>query len=238
MEITEFKTLVTDYMNRDAVLFDVGVDGKTDKVLKAVNMAKAWAQRTHRFERAKTQVSLEVSRTKGGSLSDCVRYGTDEAVIVRNIIKPFLVAADGTGLVPIDLITRNTQVEKLQQSLESLPIEGRVAFSASGPSFLSLVQHGNDVFVWPWDSATMIGEATTVVMDVVEFLPDYSDDHTTDFFLVECQDWLLYRTIGHLNMFLKEDQRVPIASRVVDDAWEAVKVWDVSLVESCAAIDL
>lgn len=47
-----------------------------------------------------------------------------------------------------------------------------------------------------------------------------------DFFLKDCIDWMMYKTIQELNMFLKEDQRVQISSAMMKDAWETVVNWN------------
>jgi hypothetical protein len=53
-----------------------------------------------------------------------------------------------------------------------------------------------------------------------------------DFFLIECIDYMLYRTIQELNLFLKEDQRVVISANMMNDAWETVKSWNSRLAYS------
>lgn len=50
--------------------------------------------------------------------------------------------------------------------------------------------------------------------------------HSTDFFLEECSDWLLYRVIQELNFFLKEDQRVALSAQIVRDAWNSMVAWN------------
>jgi hypothetical protein len=52
-----------------------------------------------------------------------------------------------------------------------------------------------------------------------------------DFFLNECQDWMLYQTIRELNFFLKDAQRVTITDKVLSDAWGAVVSWNESITE-------
>lgn len=51
----------------------------------------------------------------------------------------------------------------------------------------------------------------------------------TDFFLDNCTDWMLYRSIQELNLFLKEDQRVVISAGMMKDAWDSVMDWDSTL---------
>jgi hypothetical protein len=54
----------------------------------------------------------------------------------------------------------------------------------------------------------------------------YTTGVDSDFFLEECRDWLMFRTIQELNFFIKEDQRVQLSQAIVQQAWEAVKSWN------------
>lgn len=59
-----------------------------------------------------------------------------------------------------------------------------------------------------------------------------------DFFLVECVDWMMYRCIQELNMFLKEDQRVIISNQMMKEAWDTVVSWNTRLSQSSDDMDL
>lgn len=59
-----------------------------------------------------------------------------------------------------------------------------------------------------------------------------------DFFLVDCVDFMLYRTIQELNLFLKEDQRVAISAGMMKDAWDSVVSWNARLERSGEDLDL
>lgn len=59
-----------------------------------------------------------------------------------------------------------------------------------------------------------------------------------DFFLTDCIDWMLYKTVQELNLFLKEDQRVALSNKFMDDCWETVKSWNTKLIGTYDEIDL
>ncbi len=48
----------------------------------------------------------------------------------------------------------------------------------------------------------------------------------TDFLLTNCFDWLMYAAIQELNAFLKEDERVALAEKVTQRAWEGMVRWN------------
>ena len=59
-----------------------------------------------------------------------------------------------------------------------------------------------------------------------------------DFFTVYCIDWMLYRTIQELNLFLKEDQRVVISQKMLQEAWDTVVSWNSRLEKSSDEMNL
>lgn len=53
---------------------------------------------------------------------------------------------------------------------------------------------------------------------------------TSDFFMDNAFDYLMYRAIAELNFFLKEDQRVSISQGKMQESWDSVIAWDSTLV--------
>jgi len=51
-----------------------------------------------------------------------------------------------------------------------------------------------------------------------------------NFLLTNVFDFLLFRSIYELNFFLKEDQRVPISAKVLDEIWNNVLQWNATIV--------
>jgi hypothetical protein len=54
----------------------------------------------------------------------------------------------------------------------------------------------------------------------------------SDFLLVNCFDWLMYRCIYELNFFLKEDERVILSDKLMNEAWLALVEWNNQLIAS------
>lgn len=230
--------MVADYLNRDPVAtFGVGaVTPLVDKLLVATNEAKKWAQRVWKFEHCRAQASVVVT-ADGGSLTSALRYPSGGSIRIRNIEQPFLVT--GQSLVPIGHMTRVRQVEYIRRRIEGTSFASLTNLQELTPAQVHLVQNGNTVFLWPY-SASTLGASATVILDIVEFIPDYvANDSVTDFFLEECVDWLKLRTIIQLKDLLKEsaDDRFFIPEQRLRDAWEAVKTWDTAYVEGTVSAD-
>ena len=233
---TDFENMVCAFMNRDATLFGVGT--AADKMLAAVNMARQWAQRMHKFEQFKVMAELVVNQTTGGSLDACKLYGTATAVEARAVLRAYLQAVDGSGLYPISIITRDEQARCIAAMIENVAAEDITSVN-TGYNKPKLVQNGTLVYCWPWSTSILPTSTTTVVMDIVKWLPDLDGTEVAkDIFIKYCYDWLLYRTAFHANFFLKEDQRVVINARVIEDAWDSVKEWDKDYVEGTAPVTL
>jgi hypothetical protein len=61
------------------------------------------------------------------------------------------------------------------------------------------------------------------------WLPQYSADSDTDFLTEHASTWLIYSSLGHLNFYLKEDQRVQLSTAILSTAWQAVITWNETL---------
>ena len=224
MNISAFKQLLASFVQRSPTIFE---ENGVDKLMLAANHAKSFAQRQLSFELARATVEVSVNKQDGGSLYQAKQLVTGAPVRVRTIERAFL---EGTsGYYPVDVITRNSQIKRLARAIDrSNPDE--VIVTTSYP--LCVVRFGMNVFVDPWNDDIAGGEQMNVRMDVVQWMPDYSDTVVEDFFLVECQDWMLYRSLLELNIFLKEDQRVAIPDALAKESWESVRAWNESLISS------
>lgn len=237
MTFANFKDALAKYVNRDAALFGTGPTNKLDM---ACNMMKAYAQRRRSFEVNKTRVQVAVDKTTGGLLSAAVSSSDGVTPVkIRSIRHALLPTTDGTKLFPAEIMTRSAQVESLQRQTENLDPRYLDSHLAGNSAYTQVVQDGLRIDVWPWP-INIYGTSTNtnVYLDVIKWMPDYAGDNDTDFLLVECLDWALFQTIFHLNFFLKEDERFPIAAKSLADLWESVEAWDASLVEGNAPITL
>jgi hypothetical protein len=200
-----------EYANRASAIFNTTVG--VDHVLVAANMARAWAQRTWKFEHAKT-LAYVVLTDNAGSLSSAKKYVGDTALRVRSLERAYILV--DSVLVPIDLIRREEQVRRVQA--------GENVSDAFNPTNITAVQNGLEIYMWSTSETY-----TRVYFDAIEFLAELTDVSTPDFFLTECHDWLVWRTLTYLNTFLKEDERLVIGKELIIDAWEAVKNWDAAI---------
>lgn len=227
-------------MQRDATLFNSPAGGgEVDKLANAINMSKNWAQRMRDFESAKVQVDVPVQKTVGGPLSGAVLSSDGvTSVRVKKIDRGFVPSTDG-GKYPVDLISREEQVRRVQRIVEEYCPEDRTSNSIPSPYVtFSIVQQGQTIFLHPWSDALFASGSATLILDVVQWMPDYSGPTDEDFFLIEGLDWMLLKTISYLNLFLKDDNRIIVPAAMVKEAWESFVAWDESAVGATTPINL
>jgi hypothetical protein len=240
MDIEQFRNLVAGYTNRTLISL-VDEDTSVDYVNTAMNQAKKWAQREHNFELCRCSVDVVTSKSAGGDLLSAKLHGTNEGVKLKLIERAFVPI--GGGYIPANYISRNNQVKTIQRaSVNPRDRRGERGVAAcSTPQQYNVVRQANTILVEPWNDSDFSTSMTTV-LDIVRWLPEYgvslgSDGLPegtieTDFFLEDCDDWLLLRTLSFLNLYLKEDQRVAISAAAMKDAWGSVLTWDNDLTAS------
>jgi len=75
-------------------------------------------------------------------------------------------------------------------------------------------------------------------VDVIQFLPAYDGTTATDdFFLTYYWDWLFMASLDYLNLFLKEDQRIPISATKMERLFNTVCANDEQFSEGAFDID-
>lgn len=233
MTLATFRTLVASYMQRDESTF---IYSGMNLLTHAANMARRWAERQRNFELCRTTAQVtNVHYTNGALLTTATLKGTATAVLVKAVEKAFLPFSDGSGEFPIDVITRAKHVEKIQRYYQK---QATTTPEDSDPtnysSTFALVRHGDLIYITPSDS-TALGSATiTVYLDIVKWLPEYSGDSDTDFFLDYCSDFMLLRTVHMLNFLIKEDLRMPVSKDEMAVAWQSVIAWDSSMIMNSA----
>jgi hypothetical protein len=226
----ELRQEVAAFMHREPKDFVVG---KTDTLLRAMNNARLFAERTVDFEYARVDVEVpNVSLTAGADLSTAVLAGTVTSIPVKKIKKAFLGYTNANGTFPIEHITKDAWNARLQrQQRMTLPNESPQTLS-TGP--LTLVQSGTKIFISP--ATETLGQTFTVYLDAIRWLPPYTTNGLeSDFILNTSFDWLMYRTIQELNFFLKEDDRVVLSAALVSAAWESLIGWNTNYIEQSAA---
>lgn len=56
--------------------------------------------------------------------------------------------------------------------------------------------------------------------------PPLVNDLDTNFFLTFCKDWVISKSLQRFNMYLKDDQRIPISDAQIKDDWNSLIRWD------------
>jgi hypothetical protein len=234
---TQFKARVAGYMCRDADTFVVGSE---DVLSVAVNNAKRWAERKHNFELARTSaVFLSLSLTDGALLSAAKDYYTQANAILIKLIERAYVDASVAGVQRnIPVYSRAYEIMRGRRRAGDLPFVAEELSPTQRDTMasFSLVQHGQRVYLTS-GAQNYFGSGTTtakVYCDIVQWMPLYSTGSDTDFFLEYCEDFMLFRTIFELNLFLKEDQRVAVSDKLLLETWESVLAWDNSIVVGTA----
>jgi hypothetical protein len=227
----DLKKAVTAFTHRSEEAFIV--EG-FNSLERAINDAHIWAQRTHIFEHAKDYVTIpDVSLTNGADLSTAVLYGTTTAVQIRSLLRAWLPASDGSGQMPIGLFSRDAWVEARRRATDlgtynNNPSQLTLSIDTGLP--LSIISYGTKIHFSTKSTSILQGATTTDVdFDAVKWLPDYSLPGSTDFFLDYCFDFMTFRSVYHLNAFLKEDERIVVPAQLLTDSWTSVIRWDTSL---------
>ena len=221
-------------MQRDEAVFELGT---VDLLTRAINQARRWAERKRNFELCRVQTKLTaVNLQDGASLSTAVLASDGVTTVnIKSIAKAFLPFSNGSGMFPVDVISRDAHVRRLQKRYENIQAADpttRVPPIPSTVSYFTVVRTADKLYVTPAD-ATVFGATTVdVYLDAFKWLPEYMCDADTDFFLDYCEDWLLFRSVYQLNMMLKEDVRVPISREALVEAWQSVIEWDTNLVQN------
>lgn len=181
MTLAQLKAEVCAYVNRTAD--DLEVNG-VDLVVQAANNSKKKAQRILDFElcrmslRVTVPAGLSADITNGTFIDE---FSNQTNYRINRIERAFILqetaygAETGSGgLRPIDYRLRN-EVAKREQRFYDDHIALAIVQNTEAPipnsSFTVLVRHGDRAYLWPKK-----GEDTTVVLDCLVWVPDYSGD--------------------------------------------------------------
>ena len=245
MTFGDFKELVAAYAQRDASSFVVGT---TDVLASAINLARRWAEQRRNFNKSKVTALLQnVSVESGKLLSEAVVLGTEgletpTSVDIKYIHKAYF-PITGQAVVqyyPIEVVSREACVETLQRKqLGSTTtfkpadlVVGRYPVDTVTLGTWRVYQWEQKLWIYPADTTALGATTIDVALDVTRWMPDYEDDEDTDFFLTDCQNFMLMRSLMQLNLYLKEDSRVQISAKEMQDAWIALRLWDDGLIST------
>lgn len=223
MTYLEFKTFVAAALQRK---LDSFVVNGLDLLQYAVNMARKNIERKRDLELAKTVATLEVTLGEFVSLDGAVD-ADDEPVDIKTILH---VQATAVG-APIGYISRSMHQRSLARRLARVQVAELESGLTATVDQLNLVRFGNDVYLSPPNAEDWGGyNPVSVLLDVVRWLPDYSDNDDTDFLLEHCVDYMLLETYRSLQLFIKEDARLQVSDEKLANAWHALVAWDSNLV--------
>ncbi|MBX7157217.1 MAG: hypothetical protein K1X66_02355 [Verrucomicrobiae bacterium] len=255
MTITQFKKVVSGYMLRQKESF---IYDEEDVLLFAINNAKLFAQRTHNFEMAVTTIRV-VMTPSGIDLNAAPIAWTAPNFYknskVKTVKRAYLkcgasvvkdpCSCKSDPFYPIEVISKAALINKLRRMDNLSPIywDEKCDYSRTLPNCPTLICQASHAFLYPQPT-----HEVDLVLDIVQWLPDYNevaqeneecntDAHATDFFLEYCKDFMLFRSISELNFFIKDDERVAISQKKLDEAWQSVIKWDGELVDG-ASYDL
>ena len=225
MTYLQFKTFTAAAIQRS--LASLVVNG-VDLLGSAVNMARKNIERKRDFELAKATAKLTVTLGESVSLSEAVDATTDEAIDIKTVLRVQL-ASSGA---PIGYISRDAHQRRLSRQLEKVTMSEINAGLTATVGSLSLVRHGDQVYLSPADATAydINGDEVELYLDVVKWLDDYVEDDDEDFLLTYCVDYMLLETFRYLQLFIKEDSRLQVSDQQYANAWHAVVAWDSNLV--------
>ena len=171
----DLRNAIAAYMHRDPGTFVMTTSG-ADMLLRAVNNAKDFCQRAVDFESARVFAQLDnVSLQNGGSIDNCVLFGTATPVTLKQIDKVFLQSPAGVQF-PIDFISRSSYVERLRRRFSHVQRLDDGDISSPASSFpLSMVQYGRVVYLVPSNSEVIGGASSfTAYFDGIQWLSDFT----------------------------------------------------------------
>jgi len=167
----QLRSAIAAFLHRDQSAFVVN---GYDVLLRAMNNARLYTERRVDFELARCEIDIPgVSILNGADLSVAVLHGTATSVRVKKLQKAFLKYVNQNDTFPIDIISRDSFVEKVKRRYElTQPTDNPQTVTVISAPF-SLVQLGTKVFVSPADSKNLGGDTITLYADAFKFLPDY-----------------------------------------------------------------
>lgn len=183
----------------------------------AINNAIIYAQRNWDFQFQRGAVTI--SCNPRGSMLDAKDAGGC-SVQLKRIIKAFgAVEPTGHNDKSLPYLSRGSQVADDTSAGQNGCLDTRT----------KVVHDGADVYLSP-DFTRPEGEPYTLYFYAVKWLPRLTRDHETNFLFTYGFDFLMYRSIVELNFFIKEDERFQVSTRMLQDSWNSLVAWDVSLV--------
>jgi hypothetical protein len=219
MPFSDFKIQVAAFLNRDATtsLTQSGVD----LILASTNRAMLWAQRSHDFEYCRVKQTLAVNGVTGGDL-------TTLPISIKKVERVFT-----AGGAQMDFTDRMTVINRYLRmpSIGGIAAEETRVLTPTTRQPATVYQLGTFLYMmFPLPPLYPTAASNyTFSLDTVKWQAPLVAAGDDNFFLTYCNDFMLFRTLAELNVYLKEDDRVKIDQDKMTEAWQAVISWDSSL---------
>lgn len=232
MTIANFKIKVAAYLNRDPASFVVS---SFDILLDAINDAHRECQQRVNFARAFTTGFISTNAF-GVALSGAkTAPGGSTAVNFRVVTGAWQYVTSGSSYAKFKQYDFISEADLAN----ILPFQNEYPFGwpeVVVPTTAQQATLKQRVYVRPGDGKiylTGVGDLTAIWIEGFQIMPDYDAvTVTTDFILDNYHAWLLWATLQKLNGYLKEDQRVVISQRALEQAWDVVMLDDTNIRES------
>lgn len=236
MTISNFKQQVANYMNRS--LSALTSDNSQDMLLAAMNDARRGAQRDHIFELNRIEDAYLSTHAGGANwMTGCkTTPGGATAVLMKRVDEVWNYSATTIGASTYYLRTTRVPFDYTGRFKRELPmIDTRLNLNQS-TNTLTMDQfayaNGASLFV------TGVTTATIYKLVGIKFLDDLTGSEDPDIFLTYFTDWFRYATIAALNVYLKDSERFPIDTTVMDRLWQSVCSMDGSIANMGESVNL
>lgn len=226
MTLANFKSYVAAWINRPTAGL-TSVNG-VDILLQAINDARRQAQRDHTFNLNKSE-DVYIASHMGGvdwTTGAIDAPGSVTNVALKQIHEVWMYYPGNVGATTYYLRTSRIPFTTSFDFKTTLPTQGtqeqwlnRTPPTAFTLSMFAYCQ-GTKFYI------TTLNTSTTVKLIATKWLGDLADGDDPDIFLTYYTDWLLLATIKNLNVYLKDSERFPIDSSVMNQRWESVKQHD------------
>lgn len=226
MTYTNFKDMVCSYSNRVAALY--ASVGAQDIVLIAMNDAIREAQRRYTFNSLGRRAFVSLSMLPKSMLTDF--YTTpalSTAMVVKRVDALWEYSSTSIASTTAYFPTKKIELRRranLEYSIPTSPFTGTGTSNNPVTSDFAYL-HGLNLH------HSSLTTPTTVMADVVEFIPDHDGGASTNFFLNYGTDWLKFATLGNLNVWLKDSERFNIDANLITNAWNSLTQFDAQQAE-------
>lgn len=224
-------------MQRDAGTFTSGI---ADNILAACNDARQQCQQRYTWQQLRTKGAIYLNGPAGGPWNQPVGgYGpyTDDLKTAPLLMKSIdsVWNYTKTPITGVMVQTNKIDFATEQQFKHLLPTNMGFPFSSvypSVPPYYYNTVPSQQMFAYVVGQTLYVNTASTPSWFMIygtQLQPDLDGSETSDFFLDNYQNLILYMTLQNLNTYLKDDQRVLISQSLLDKAFEAATFDDANV---------